>query len=107
MFEQHLKGLQHASTTSSFSKFTGEDFKQLACKIHDQFYQGMVNLYKGFNDMEELYNSFEHHSEVLNENHKRRHEETKSYYHILEWKKYIKDTPEDLPILDKLKLKKI
>ena len=51
MFEQQLKDLQLAATTSSFSKFTGDEFKQLACKIHDEFHQGMVNLYKGFNEM--------------------------------------------------------
>ena len=101
MFEQQLKDLQLAFSTSSFSKFTGEEFKQLACKIHDQFYQGMVNLYKGFNEMQELYNSFEHQSEVLHEHHKRRQEETKAYDHIIEWHKYIKDRPKDLPILDK------
>ena len=107
MFEQHLKDLQLASTTSSFSKFKGEEFKQLACKINDQFYQRMVNLYKGFNEMQELYNSFEHQLEVLHEHHKRIQEATKAYDHIIEWQNYIKDRSEDLPILDKLKLKKI
>ena len=59
-FEQQLKDLKLTYSSSSFSKFTEEEFKQLACKVHDQFYQGMVNLYKGFNQMQELYNSFEH-----------------------------------------------
>ena len=75
--------------------------------MHDKFYQGMVNLYKGFNEMQELYNSFEHQLEVLHEHHKKRQEATKAYDHVIEWKKYIKDRPKDLPILDKLKLKKI
>ena len=58
MFEQQIKDLQLTSFASSFSKFTEEDFKQLACRVHDQFYQGMVNLCKGFNDMQDMYNSF-------------------------------------------------
>ena len=48
--------MEDTSSTSSFSKFT-EEFKQLACKVHDQFYQGIINLYEGFNEMQELYNS--------------------------------------------------
>ena len=59
-FEQQIKDLQHTSSTSSFSKFTEEEFKQLECNIHDQFYQDILNLYEGFNEMQELYNSFEH-----------------------------------------------
>ena len=35
--EQHFKDFQLASSTSSFSKFTKEEFKQMAYKIHDDF----------------------------------------------------------------------
>ena len=57
--------------------------------------------------MQEMYNSFENQSDVLNENHKRRQEAIKAYDSIIDWQKYIKDRPKDLPILDKLKLMKI
>ena len=59
-FEQHIKDLHHTSSTSSFSKFIEEEIKQLTCTVHDQFYQGIINLYEGFNEIQEHYNSFEH-----------------------------------------------
>ena len=43
----------------------------------------------------------------LGHENKIRQEATKSYDSIIYWHKYTKETPEDLPILDKLKLKKI
>lgn len=64
-------------------------------------------MYEGFNEMQELYNSFEHHSDGLKDHHERRLEATKAYDLVIDWQKYIKKRPEDLPILAKLKLKKI
>ena len=107
IFEQQLKDLQLASTTYSFSKFTGKEFKQLAYRIHDHYYQGMINLFKGFNEMQELYNAFEHQPSLLHDHNKRRKEATRAYDNIIHWEKYIKDKPDDLPISDTFKLKKI
>ena len=64
-------------------------------------------MYEGFNEMKELYNSFERQSDVLNDHHKRRREATKAYDSIIYWQKYMKERLEDLLILDKLKLKNI
>ena len=52
ILEQQIKDLQLVSTTSSFSKFTREEFKQLACRVQDDYYQGMINIFKGFNEMQ-------------------------------------------------------
>ena len=59
IFEQQLKYIHLASTTSYFSKFAGEEFKQLGCKIHDEYYQGIINLYKGFKERKELHNALD------------------------------------------------
>ena len=43
--KQQLKDFQLTSATSSFSKFTEEELKQLACMIHDNVYQRMFSLF--------------------------------------------------------------
>ena len=35
----------------------------------------------------------------------RRKEATKAYYVLVDWKRYIKDKPKDVPIPDKIKLR--
>ena len=102
-----MKDFQLASATSSFSKFTREEFKQLACRIHDDFYQGMVILFEGINEIHELYNAFEHQYDILNDHNRRRNEETRDFNNLVNSQKYIKDRPEDFSILDKIKLKRI
>ena len=51
ILEKQLKESHLASVASSFSILIAEEFKQLACRLHDQFYQSMVSLYAGFNEM--------------------------------------------------------
>ena len=102
-----MKDFQLTSATSSFSKFTGEEFKQLACRIHDDFYQGRVILFEGFNEMQKLYNAFVHQSEIIHDHNRRINEVTRAFDNLVDWKKYIKDTPKYFLVCDKLKLKKI
>ena len=105
--EEQLKDFQFVSVTSSFSKFTEEYFKQLAYRIHDDLYQRMVSLFEGLNEMQETYNALERHSNLLHDHNRRRNEETRAYDTLVGWKKYIKDRPDDLPVLDKGNLKRI
>ena len=53
-----------------------------------------------------MYNTFEHLFDVFNDHNTGRREATKAYESILELHKHIKERPDDMPILDKLKLKK-
>ena len=93
--EQQLKDFQLASATSSFSKFTGEEFKHLACRIHDDFHQEMVSMFEGFNETQELYNAFERQSDILHDHNRRRNEATRAFDNLVDWQKYIKDILED------------
>ena len=67
-----FKDLQLVSVTSSFSNFTREEFKQLAYRIHDDFYQGMVSLFEWFNEMQEIHNAFEPQYDILHDHNRRR-----------------------------------
>ena len=67
----------------------------------------MVSLFEGFNEMRETYYAFECHSDLLYDHNGRSNEETRDYDTLVDWKKYIKDRPDDLPVLDKGKQKRI
>ena len=67
----------------------------------------MVNLFKIFNEIQELYNAFEHQYDVLHDHNRRKKEATRAYDNLIDWQKYIKDRPYDFPVLEKIKLKKI
>ena len=67
----------------------------------------MVNLFKGFIEMQELYNSLEHQYDILHDHNRRRKEATRACDNMIDWKKYIKDIPDDFLVLNKLRLNKI
>ena len=74
--------------------------------IHDEIYQRMVDLFKGLSEMQETYNSFERQSDLLYDHNQKRNEETRAYDTLVDWHKYIRDRSHDLPVLDKIKLKR-
>ena len=67
----------------------------------------MISLFEGPSEMQETYNAFKHQSDFLHDHNWRRIEATRSYDTMVDWKKYIKDKPDDLPVLDKSKRKRI
>ena len=56
--------------------------------------------------MKELFNSFERHTDILQDHHGRRITVAKSFEDILDWKKHIRDRPQDFPVMDKIRAKK-
>ena len=85
---------------------TAEEFKKLTYKFYDEFYQSMSNMYRAFNKMHELYNTFEFQPDILWDHNTRRRVASKAFDNVLYWKKHIKDRPHDFPLMDKLQNKK-
>ena len=79
----------------------------MAYKIHEDLYQRMVSLFEGLNEMQDMYNIFEHHCDILHDHNRRRNEAARAYDTLVDWKKYIKERLDDFPVLDKGKLKRI
>ena len=104
--EKQLKESQLVSVASYFSKITTEEFKQLDYKVHDEFYQSMASLSRGFNEMQELYNTFERKYDILQDHNTCRREASKASDNGLEFQKNIKDITHDFPLMDKLQTKK-
>ena len=67
----------------------------------------MVDLFEGLNAIRETYNSFEHQSDVLYDHSQRRKDVTKDFDDLVDWHRYIRNKHEDVPILDKIKLRRI
>ena len=56
--------------------------------------------------MKDLFNSFERQADILQDHHARRIVAVKEFEDVLDWKKHIKDKPQDFPVMDKLWAKK-
>ena len=56
--EQQLEDFQFISISSCFSKFTKEEFKELASKIQHDLNKVMVGMFEGLNEIQETYNAF-------------------------------------------------
>ena len=65
----------------------------------------MDGLYKIFNEMHELYNTFESQSDILQDHNTHKREGAKAFDNVLDWKKHVKDRSHDFPIMDKLQTK--
>ena len=75
-------------------------------KIQDDLKYLLVELFERLNEIQGTFNSFEHQSNVLYDHNKRRKDSTKSLDNVVDWQRYIKDKPEDVPILDKIKMRR-
>ena len=67
----------------------------------------MFYLFEVLNEMQKTYNSFEHQCYLLYGHNQRGKDATKAYDNLVDKKRYIKDKPEYVPILDKIKLRRI
>ena len=56
--EQQLEDYQFIYVSSTFSKFTKEEFQELASKIRHDLNEVMVGLFEGLIEIQETYNAF-------------------------------------------------
>ena len=52
----------------------------------------MISLYTGFDEMQELYNSFQLQSDILQDHHTRRTATIKAFEDVIGWKTHIRET---------------
>ena len=84
---------------------TPEDFKQVLCKLQEEFRQAVIDLYTCFDEMQGLYDKFSKHSEPVEDHHDRIRKASVALQKVTSWKNHIKERHDGLPILDKLQLK--
>ena len=74
--------------------------------VNEQYRQSIISLYTRFDEMKELYNSFEEQLNVLQDHYTWRTATIKELEDVIGWKTHIRDRPKDMPIMDKLRAKK-
>ena len=67
----------------------------------------MVGLFEGLNEVQETYDTLEQQFDLLYDHNQRTKEVTKAYANLDDWQRCIKVRPEDVPILEKIKLRRI
>ena len=76
---------------------TPEDFKQVFCKVHQDFRRAVIDLYTCFDEMQVLYDKFSKHSETVEDHHHWMRKASTSIEQVTGWKKHINKRPDGLP----------
>ena len=105
--ENLLKQLQISSAASSSSTLTVEEFKQFACRVNEQYHQFMTSLYTALCEIHELYKTFEEQSHVLEDHDTRKTVAIKVLENVTGQKIHMRDKAKDIPIMDKVQVKKV
>ena len=58
LVNQQVKDAQLALKASCFLEMTPEDFKQVLCKLQEEFRHAVIDLYTSFDEMQGLYDKF-------------------------------------------------
>ena len=66
-----MKDAQVASKAPCFLDMTPEDFKQVLCKLQEEFRQDVIDLYTSFDEMQGLYEKFNKNFETVEDHHDR------------------------------------
>ena len=65
LVNQQLKDAQVGLKASCFLDMTLKDFKQVLCKLQEEFQQAVIDLYTSFDEMQVLYDKFSKHFETV------------------------------------------
>ena len=85
--------------SSLFSRFSQEEFKELAIRTNQEHYELITDLFQTLNDIYETHIAFGQMSIVLEEQVEKREKSSKAYDDILDCQRYMKDKPKNIIIL--------
>ena len=96
-----------SASSSTFSRFTHQEFKELAIKTNQENYELISELFQTLDDIFETHVAFSKIFVVLEGQVAKREKDSKAYDDILGWKKYMKDKLENIILLSNFQLKKV
>ena len=112
-FTQRISSLEKqceyatASAASSlFSRFSQHEFKELAIRINQENHELISELFQTMDDIYETYIAFGKMFVVLEDQVEKREKASKYYDAIVDWKRYMKDKPENIIILSSFSAEK-
>ena len=79
----------------------------MAIRVNEQYHQCMTSLFRALCEIRELYKTFEELSHVLEDHNTRKTVAIKALENVSGWKIHMRDKAKDIPIMDKVQVKKV
>ena len=106
MLEKQYEDATVSVASSSFFKFSQEEFKELALQTNSENHDLINELFKTLDDIFETHVTFDKMSFALEDLVDKRKQASNAYEEVMEWKRYMKDNPYNITILSNFQLKK-
>ena len=91
--EKQCKDATASASSSAFSRFTQQEFKELAIKTNREHHELISELFQNLDDIFETYIAFGKIFVVLEDQIEKREQASKSYDAIVDWQRYMKEKP--------------
>ena len=106
MLEKQYEDATASAASSSFSKFSQEEFKELAIWTNREHHDLVSELFKTLDNIFETHMTFDKMSIVLKDLVEKRQKASKAYDEVTDWKRYMKDKPDNATFLTKFQFNK-
>ena len=107
LLERQCEDATASATSSSFSKFSLEEFKDLAIRTNKEHHDLVCELFKNLDNIFETHMVFDKMFVVLEDLVEKRQQASKAYDEVIDWKRYMKDQPDNVTFLTNFQLKRI
>ena len=105
LLERQYEYATTSAASSSFSKFSQEEFKDLSIRTNREHYDLVCELFKTLADIFETHMVFDKMSVVLEDLIEKRQQASKAYDEVTEWKRYMKDKHDNITLLTTFQFK--
>ena len=85
LLEKQCEDANASATSSSFSKFSQEEFKELALKTNQEHYELISELFKNLDSIFETHLAFDKMFATLEDQVERREKDSKAYDDVVDW----------------------
>ena len=107
LLERQYEDATASAASSSFSKFSREEFKELSIWTNREHHDLVCELFKTLDNIFETHMDFDKMSVVLEDLVEKRQQASKAYDEVIDWQRYMKDKLDNATILTNFQLKRI
>ena len=107
MLERQCEDATVSAASSSYSKFSQEEFKELSIRTNKEHYDLVCELFKTLDNIFETHMVFDKMSVVLEDLVEKRQQASKAYDEVVYWQRSMKDKPDNVTFLTNFQLKRI
>ena len=107
MLEKQCEDATTSAASSAFSKFSQQEFRDLAIQINQEHHELLIELFNTLDDIMETHVAFGKNFVTVEEQAANREQASKSYADILDQQRYMKDRLELITIIRNFQLKKV